>query len=154
MGIHFGEPLTPTQVGTTVKQRQKISLVRTYSGLGIKAPFDKKSEVGYRPMMYHLTHLKQLVAGMQEGTLSPKQRDEIDEQFRFADIANDECDFGLNLELGLNLFALVVKKDEVLWHTYRVLEMAYGLLGRDVFRHILRCHLNILAVGGIRLEPL
>jgi hypothetical protein len=35
--------------------------------------------------------------------------------------------------------------DPVLWHTYRLLDCAYMLLQRPLFRHILRCHLPLLA---------
>ncbi|KPA85250.1 hypothetical protein ABB37_01597 [Leptomonas pyrrhocoris] len=35
--------------------------------------------------------------------------------------------------------------DPVVWHTYRLLDCAYMLLQRPLYRHILRCHLPLLA---------
>ncbi|KAL7709167.1 PBZ domain/Uncharacterized conserved protein (DUF2228) [Lotmaria passim] len=35
--------------------------------------------------------------------------------------------------------------DPVLWHTYRLLDCAYMLLQRPLYRHVLRCHLPLLA---------
>lgn len=133
--------------GETVKRaRLKTSLARTYHNLGVLCPYDKKTEVGYRPMMLTLTQLKQTVVALNHNTATPKQRDGLEEQFQYADIANDECDFGLNLELGLNLFSLVQKDNEVMRNMFRVLDIAYALLGRSLFQHVLALH---VAEGGV-----
>ena len=129
--------------------RRKQQTAATLHGLGILVPYDKKTEVGYREMMLSLAQLKNIVAAWNSGALTPKSHEDIEEQFRFADIANDECDFGLNVELGLNLLALVEKKNDVLYHAHRILDMAYMLLGRGLYQHILLCHLPTLAGGPV-----
>lgn len=107
-----------------------------------------------------------------------KCSDCLDDIFLWADVANDEGDFGTSLELGLNAFSCIVADrsvataaaavessvadsselqqqqkrrleqptlDPVLWHTFRLLDCAYMLLQRPLYRHILRCHLPLLA---------
>lgn len=131
----------------TFKQRKKTSVATTVHHLGVVVPYDHKTELGYRPMMMTLSAFQSLIQTWNEkgANIPTKQLDTIAEQFQWADIANDECDFGLNLEIGLNLFSLVKMPNEVLFHTWRVLEIVYALLSRDLFRHILKCHLPVLA---------
>lgn len=128
-----------------LKARRKVSIVGTLHRLGVVVPYDKKSEVGYRPPMHTQQQLKTMVVAWNQGKILPKQLDELNEQFQWADIANDECDFGLNLELGINLFSLCYSRNDVLWHTWRILETVYSLLNRELYRHILKCHLLVLA---------
>jgi hypothetical protein len=138
----------------TYKLRKKAVVASTVHHLGVVVPYDRKTELGYRPMMMTLAAFQSLISAWNEkgNTIPPKQLDAITEQFQWADIANDECDFGLNLEIGLNLFSLTNgTANDVVYHTWRVLEIVYGLLNRDLFRHILKCHLAVLG-GALQVQ--
>lgn len=52
------------------------------------------------------------------------------------DISNDEMDFGLGLELGLNFFCFSDKSKMLQYHGMRILKMAYTLLGWNKFAEI------------------
>ncbi|KAK7198196.1 Zinc-finger (CX5CX6HX5H) motif containing protein [Novymonas esmeraldas] len=97
----------------------------------------------------------------------------LDDIYVSADVANDEGDCGASLELGLNSMSCILADvcvvpppapqharapgtrqspqqtgatvDPVLWQTYRLLDCAYMLLRRPLYRHVLRCHLPALA---------
>lgn len=143
-----------TKRGEVIKARNKSSLARTFHGLGFAVPYDKKTEVGYRPPLLSHGELRSFLAKLNNNTLPPKQQEALDEQLQFADIANDECDFGLNIELGLNFFSMVEKRNEVAAHCYRILDTAYMLLGRSLFQHILVCHLPCLVSGNLNVVAL
>jgi hypothetical protein len=136
----------------TLKHRNSVTIARTISGLGIVVPYVKKTELGYREPMFTTAHFMSLVvaSGAAPGGkgLNPKQAEELYDQYRFADIANDEGDFGLGLELGLNMFTAVKRLDSVATNCCRILDTAYQLLDRDLFRHILKCHVPTLV--GVR----
>ncbi len=53
--------------------------------------------------------------------------------------ANDECDYGMGLELGTDLFCHGSHFDRVLKHLF---PLAYELLGRDEFARIAHEHLK------------
>lgn len=57
-----------------------------------------------------------------------------------ANIANDECDFGTSLELGLDLFSFGGK----VFHrtALNLLKTAYSLLQRNEFALIIEAHLK------------
>ena len=137
--------LTPANsTAGAVKARNRAVIAKTVSGLGIAVPYVKKTELGYRDPMFSTGHFMGLVNALNKDKLTPKQQEDLYEQFRFADIANDEFDFGLSLELGLNMLTLVNRRNAVSANTIRILDTAYMLLGRDLFRHILACHIPLL----------
>ena len=92
--------------------------------------------------MYTDVALKSVLKGINDKTLSKKRQADLDEQLRFADIANDESDFGLSLQLGLNMFSFSVCDNQVAHEAARLLDVAYMLLGRSTFRHILKAHME------------
>ncbi len=53
--------------------------------------------------------------------------------------ANDECDYGMGFELGMDIFCHGNHFDNVLQH---LLPLAYELLQRDEFARITREHLK------------
>ena len=123
----------------------------TYSGLGIAVPYVKKTEVGWREPMFNQKEMLTMLNAISSGTATKTQHEDLEEQLRFADIANDECDFGLGLQLGLDFLAAVpyplhIKKSSgenkvfVLSQAVRLLDMAYMLLDRDLYGHIIKCH--------------
>ena len=54
--------------------------------------------------------------------------------------ANDECDYGMGLELGLDLFCFGSER----FHNtiLQLMPLAYRLLGRDTFAEIVEIHVN------------
>lgn len=202
-------PTFSSLASSAVRYRRRHQLATTTHGLGIQAPYNSETEIGYRPLCMSTKRLQQILGSwdaeyaarrqltpttvaaatsLPEGRRAFTGRDweEIHEQFRYSDMANDEGDFALGLELGLNLFSavrapsflpvrrtvgdtpptavaptrsnlseggLVVGDEEgelrdcnpLLWHSFRMLDCAYMLLGRSLFRHILRCHIPLLA---------
>ena len=66
--------------------------------------------------------------------------DPLQEIIQFVQFANDECDYGEGLELGLDLFA----NGSPIFHkaTRNLLTVAYSLLGRDEFGEIIEAHLD------------
>jgi hypothetical protein len=137
--------LNRARLGKGPKKGSNVYCGRTFSGIGFSAPYDFETEIGYRETMMDKPKLKRTLQTLAHGeALAPKARDELDEQLRFADIANDESDFGLNLELGLDfLFYAPLKSEkrggEVTRHAVRILSVAYELLMRDLYAHIVKC---------------
>ncbi len=123
-----------------IAKRAKQSLASTCHGLDMCVPYDRRTELGYRDPLIDTPDFVKMLHGLNEGTIRRSALDEFDNQLRMADIANDECDFGLSLELGLNCFAHVVRANDVFGQCIRMMDMAYMLLNRDLYRHILKCH--------------
>ena len=77
-------------------------------------------------------------------SLSDEERDRnfepVQELITLVQFANDECDYGEGLELGMAMFCYGAK---ILHKTSQfLLSMAYELLHRDEFAQILRGHLE------------
>ena len=58
------------------------------------------------------------------------------------EFANDECDYGMGLEFGINLFAFGHDDETLCGMVGHVLPLAYRLLKRDLFAEILEAHLE------------
>lgn len=124
------------------KRRSKLCVAATYSSLGVCVPYNKKTELGYREMHMEADDLYKALTDINTARCTKAQKAQFDDQLRMNDISNDECDFGLGLQLGLEMFSFAgtKRRNEVTHQCVRVLDMAYMLLGRDLFRHILACH--------------
>eukprot|EP00658_Telonema_sp_P-2_P064253 TRINITY_DN53181_c0_g1_i1.p1 TRINITY_DN53181_c0_g1~~TRINITY_DN53181_c0_g1_i1.p1 ORF type:complete len:147 (-),score=32.51 TRINITY_DN53181_c0_g1_i1:90-530(-) len=88
--------------------------------------------------------------------LNKKEREEFDREMQFVDISNDECDFGMGLETGMNMWhcarfdpapahslSLITPSTLVLKSAVRILTLAYTLLDRDTYIHILLSLIHI-----------
>lgn len=64
----------------------------------------------------------------------------LEEIITFVQFANDECDYGMGLELGMNLFCH--GSDRFHNHILRVLPLAYELLGREEYGKIIQKHIK------------
>jgi hypothetical protein len=114
------------------KSRAKAVIAPTLSGLGIVVPYDKATEVGFRPLAHERKQLLLLFAGALSGSESNKRK--LEELRTFAHIANDECDFGNGYLLGLEFWAYSPDfTDAAVEH----LSVAYMLLNRGRFGDIL-----------------
>ena len=81
-------------------------MAKTFSGLGVVCPYNSNTQVGYRPLSVTAKQLRDTLqrhvdAHKSGGKPSFQQLDTL---IQFANIANDEMDFGHALELGLDLF--------------------------------------------------
>ncbi|XP_068627885.1 histone PARylation factor 1-like [Battus philenor] len=125
----------------TMKMRSPVA--RTLHGAGIVVPFDKKTQIGYRPLAESNASLKKMFAKL-ESAKSQIEKDEVLSQIQpvitYASIAVDECDFGTGLELGINLFCSGIKELES--SAASSLCSAYSLLNRDTFNKIVQAHLK------------
>ncbi|XP_041789955.1 histone PARylation factor 1 [Chelmon rostratus] len=125
-----------------MKQRDKKVVTKTFHGAGIVVPVDK-NDVGYRELPETDAGLKKICKAIAEARNDEervKAFGPLQEMITFVQFANDECDYGMGYELGIDLFCFgshyfhkVVKQ---------LLPMAYSLLKRNLFGEILEAHLS------------
>ncbi len=123
----------------SVKKRQKNVNAKTFNRIGLVVPMDK-SGVGYRELPNTDRELKQLFAKIASAKNEQQRNDELDEIVTLIQFANDECDYGMGLELGIDLFTF---GDESLHsHMSHLLPLAYQLLKRDLYGQIVKAHMK------------
>ena len=104
--------------------------------MGIVVPYDRETQLGYRcldPIGDRLRKLLDKAEKRDAGAV-----DELDATVNWANIANDECDFGASLQLGIDIFNHSLAFAPL---AARTLSTAYTLLGRDEFATIVNLHL-------------
>ncbi|KAG1948939.1 histone PARylation factor 1 [Pimephales promelas] len=125
-----------------MKQRERKVVTKTFHGAGIVVPVDK-NDVGYRELPETDASLKKIckvIAEAKDDEERMKAFAPIQEMITFVQFANDECDYGMGYELGIDLFCYgshyfnkVVRQ---------LLPLAYSLLKRGLFGEILEAHLT------------
>ena len=126
----------------SVKKRQKLINSRTFSKIGIVVPMDKTG-VGYRELPSTDRELKQILTKIANADTEEKKNkafDELDEIITLVQFANDECDYGMGLELGINLF--IFGHDTLHGTISHLLPLAYQLLGRNLYADVITQHLE------------
>ncbi|CAH2063079.1 unnamed protein product, partial [Iphiclides podalirius] len=127
----------------SMKKRTPQIVARTLHGAGIVVPFNKKTELGYRPLAESNANLRKMFAKLESSSLQ-SEKDEILSQIQpvitYASIAMDECDFGTGLEIGIDLFCSGIKDLEA--SAAANLSSAYSLLNREPFSKIVQVHLK------------
>ncbi|XP_054264525.1 histone PARylation factor 1-like isoform X2 [Macrosteles quadrilineatus] len=126
-----------------MEARARKVVAKTFHNAGIVVPVDKKNDVGYRELAASNVTIKKILKGIVESK-SEEERTKYWEQLQpvmtFANIANDECDFGTCLELGLDLFSY---GNELLHRSIlQLLPTTYNLLQRPQFAAIIQAHLE------------
>ncbi|XP_076001698.1 histone PARylation factor 1 [Genypterus blacodes] len=126
----------------SMKQRDKKAVTKTFHGAGIVVPVDK-NDVGYRELPETDGDLKKICRAIAEARNDQdrlKAFGPLQKIITFVQFANDECDYGMGYELGIDLFCYgshyfhnVIKQ---------LLPLAYTLLKRDLFGEILEAHLS------------
>ncbi|XP_032188468.1 histone PARylation factor 1 isoform X2 [Mustela erminea] len=124
-----------------MKQRDKKVVTKTFHGAGLVVPVDK-NDVGYRELPETDADLKRICKTIVE---APSDEDRlkafapIQEMMTFVQFANDECDYGMGLELGMDLFCY----GSHYFHKVagQLLPLAYNLLKRNLFAEIIEDHL-------------
>ncbi|XP_026059974.1 histone PARylation factor 1 [Carassius auratus] len=125
-----------------MKQREKKVVTKTFHGAGIVVPVDKNN-VGYRELPETDASLKKIckaIAEARDDQERIKAFAPIQEMITFVQFANDECDYGMGYELGIDLFCY---GSHYFYKVVRqLLPMAYNLLKRGLFGEILEAHLT------------
>ncbi|KAL3879005.1 hypothetical protein ACJMK2_031327 [Sinanodonta woodiana] len=130
------------QKSKSIKARDKKVVCKSFHTAGIVVPVDDNG-VGYREVPETAADLKKMLKKIAESK-TDSERDKnfepLQELMTLVQFANDECDYGEGLELGMNLFCNGGK----VFHSsiLRLLPLAYELLNRDVFSKIITAHLQ------------
>ncbi|XP_030643950.1 histone PARylation factor 1 [Chanos chanos] len=134
--------LSVEQKTKAMKQREKRVVAKTFHGAGIVVPVDK-NDVGYRELPETDAGLKRICKGIADARNDEERMKAfgpIQEMMTFVQFANDECDYGMGYELGIDLFCY---GSHYFYKVIRqLLPMAYSLLQRGVFGEILEAHLS------------
>ncbi|XP_007894149.1 chromosome unknown open reading frame, human C4orf27 isoform X2 [Callorhinchus milii] len=124
-----------------MKQRDKKVLTKTFHGAGLVVPVDK-NDVGYRNLPETDVSLKKICKAIVE---APNDEERIrafapiQEIITYVQFANDECDYGMGYELGMDLFCYGSHYFHKL--VRQLLPLAYNLLKRPLFAEIIEVHL-------------
>uniref|UniRef100_A0A3Q2HBM4 Uncharacterized protein n=1 Tax=Equus caballus TaxID=9796 RepID=A0A3Q2HBM4_HORSE len=89
-----------------MKQRDKKVVTKTFRGAGLIIPVDK-NDVGYRELPETDANLKRICKTTVEAASDEERLTAfapIQEVMIFVHFANDECDYGMGLEVGMDLF--------------------------------------------------
>lgn len=124
-----------------MRQRDKKVVTKTFHGAGLVVPVDK-NDVGYRELPETDADLKRICKAIVEAASDEERLKAfapIQEMMTFVQFANDECDYGMGLELGMDLFCY----GSHYFHKVagQLLPLAYNLLKRDLFAKIIEDHL-------------
>lgn len=135
--------ITLEKTTDAMRRRQKSVLTKTLHKVGMVVPYDPKTELGYRPLIETEANLKKICKLIMDSS-DQRERDALWDNLQplitAANIANDECDFGNGLELGIDLFCLgsPVFHDTI----EHLLTTSYSLLRRSEFGEIIKSHLK------------
>ncbi|XP_068125423.1 histone PARylation factor 1 isoform X2 [Hyperolius riggenbachi] len=129
------------QKSASMKRRDKKVVTKSFHGAGLVVPVDK-NDVGYRELPETDGSLKKICKAIVEAPsddVRMKAFAPIQEMMTFVQFANDECDYGMGYELGIDLFCY----GSHYFHKVagQLLLLAYKLLKRDLFAEIIESHL-------------
>nr|XP_060634703.1 histone PARylation factor 1 [Anolis sagrei ordinatus] len=124
-----------------MKQRDKKIVTKSFHGAGLVVPVDK-NDVGYRELPETNASLKRICKAIVDAPNDDERRKSfapIQEMLTFVQFANDECDYGMGYELGVDLFCY----GSHYFHKIigQLLPLAYNLLKRNLFAEIIEAHL-------------
>uniref|UniRef100_T1IPC9 Histone PARylation factor 1 n=1 Tax=Strigamia maritima TaxID=126957 RepID=T1IPC9_STRMM len=128
---------------SAMNARQKLVVAKTFHRAGIVVPFDKKTEVGYRPLPETDGKLKKLMQAVVDSETEAEKTinlDKLNEIVTLIQFATDECDYGMGFEFGIDLFCF----GDSIFHSIilRLLTLAYDLLQRPQYFQIIKAHLE------------
>nr|XP_039249998.1 histone PARylation factor 1-like [Styela clava] len=124
-----------------VNERRKHIVDYTFHKAGIVVPIDE-NEVGYRPVQESTGTLRRMFKNIDQAVNDDARIDAFEVMqltMTNVQLANDECDFGMGLELGINMFCYGSRYLNKA--AGRMLSMAYELLKRDLYKKIIERHL-------------
>ncbi|XP_042897118.1 histone PARylation factor 1 [Parasteatoda tepidariorum] len=131
-----------------IKARNKKIVSKTFHGLGIVVPV--VNDIGYRPLPDSDATIKNILRRIASAEDESKRLDEeekLDELISNVQFANDECDYGMGLELGIDLFCF----GDPYFHSHisHLLPLAYNLLKREKYAEIIKAHLQKRKKSGL-----
>nr|SVE74375.1 EOG090X0BAY [Daphnia barbata] len=126
-----------------LKRRKKQMVAKTFYECGIVVPVNSRTQVGYRKIPETNDKIKKIcktIIESQDLSEQNENSDALQELVTYVQYANDESDYGMGLELGLDLLAFGGE----IFHTtvLHLLGVAYELLERTEFAVILKAHLK------------
>ncbi|XP_062905564.1 histone PARylation factor 1 isoform X3 [Mobula hypostoma] len=124
-----------------MKARDRKVVTKTFHGAGLVVPIDKTG-VGYRELPETDGRLKKICKAIVEAPSDEarvKAFAPIQEIITYVQFANDECDYGMGYELGIDLFCY----GSHYFHKVvrQLLPLAYKLLKNHLFAEIIEVHL-------------
>ncbi|XP_065592345.1 histone PARylation factor 1 [Cyrtonyx montezumae] len=124
-----------------MKQRDKKVVTKTFHGAGLVVPVDK-NDVGYRELPETNANLKKICKAIVDAPTDDERLKAfapLQEMLTYVQFANDECDYGMGYELGMDLFCY----GSHYFHktVAQLLPLAYSLLKRDLFAEVIEAHL-------------
>ncbi|KAH8293021.1 hypothetical protein KR054_008116 [Drosophila jambulina] len=133
------------QLDRLQRERNKRVVAKTFHRAGIVVPFDRKTQLGYRPLAVSDAELKKMLALLEHKDIdgqAAKQAvlEKLQPVANAAIIAVDESDFGSALELGTDLFSSGHKELHMLASS--LLVPAYSMLSRPQFIAIAKAHME------------
>lgn len=127
-----------------IRKREAKVNSKIFNNFGIVVPVDK-NDVGYRPLTVSDAELKKILNKIcQIDHLESRKKSNYYSQLMnlvsCVNFANDECDFGMGLELGLDLFC----SGDQFFHSLIefLLSVSYDLLNRSQFGQIIKSHIK------------
>ena len=125
-----------------INERKKCVVANTFHKLGIVVPVDKKLDIGYRPLGITNAALAKMLAKIENSKNKAeklKHLQPLEELITYVQFANDECDYGMGFELGIDLFC---KGKEFNSFALHLLTTAYSLLTRSLYADIISIHIE------------
>ncbi|XP_058066833.1 histone PARylation factor 1-like [Anopheles bellator] len=136
----------PLQGGDKIKARDKLVVCKTFHKAGLVVPYDRKRDLGYRPLLESDANLRKMLTkfnNIDRAKEKAKFQDlmmELQALITAANIAVDECDFGTALELALDLFCHgTTNLHEVMKPLFFT---GYSMLKRPQYIAIIKSHLD------------
>ncbi|EPY83770.1 phenazine biosynthesis-like domain-containing protein isoform a [Camelus ferus] len=124
-----------------MRQRDKRVVAKTFHRAGLVVPVDK-NDVGYRELPETDASLRRICRTIASAPSDDKRLRAfapVREMVTFMQFAKDECDYGVRLKLGTDLFC----HGSQYFHEVagQLLSLAYNLLKRNLFAEIIEDHL-------------
>lgn len=126
---------------SNMKARNKQIVAKSFHGAGIVVPVE--NDVGYRNIPESNVNLRKIFQRVIDAKNEEERKkyfDDIQELITNVQFAYDEGDFGMGIELGLDLF---IFGGEVFHKAiFHLLGVGYELLGREPYIDIIQAHLK------------
>merc|ERR1719219_1207561 len=136
----FSPKFKPTM--RKIKDEEYTTVCKTLTGLGISVPMSgDDNDVGYRDLGMSDKKLKAILSKIHTAKDDKLRREAFDPLLKlitYIQFANDECDFGMGYEFGVDLF--VYGSKYLTKQSQKVLPMAYKLLNRKLFQQVSDSH--------------
>jgi len=129
---------------SATKLKGRTTVTDTLHKYGIVVPMDATG-VGYRELPEtnaDLVKLLKRIEASEDETSRNTELDKLQEIITLVNFANDECDYGMGLELGVDLFLFASQKEYHKETIRSLLSNAYSLLGRNLYSNIVNLHLD------------